>query len=137
MCEIYMQSRSYPLFDGYELNTNKAITRYDKENDKPIHGVPLAKYVESGLINPGDVLYHKSGTVYAGETEPQKYSHIGIVYKVDLQNRTIVILHCAGGDPGVKYSTINIDTGRYESDGKHSFTSVIRMSEIEKRGYLK
>lgn len=118
-------------------NGESCYVEFDKENDKPIHGVPLAKYVESGLINPGDVLYHKSGTVYAGETEPQKYSHIGIVYKVDLQNRTIVILHCSGGDPGVKYSTINIDTGRYESDGKHSFTSVIRMSEIEKRGYLK
>lgn len=118
-------------------NGESCYVEFDKENDKPIHGVPLAKYVESGLINPGDVLYHKAGTVYAGETEPQKYSHIGIVYKVDLQNRTIVILHCAGGDPGVKYSTINIDTGRYESDGKHSFTSVIRMSEIEKRGYLK
>lgn len=36
MCEIYMQSRSYPLFDGYELNTSKAITRYDKHNDKPL-----------------------------------------------------------------------------------------------------
>lgn len=36
MCEIYMQNRSYPLFDGYELNTSKAITRYDKQNDKPL-----------------------------------------------------------------------------------------------------
>lgn len=36
MCEIYMQNRSYPLFDGYELNTSKAIARYDKQNDKPL-----------------------------------------------------------------------------------------------------
>lgn len=117
-------------------NGESCYVEFDKIDGKPIHGVSLAKYVENGLINPGDVLFHDSGTIYAGETEPQKYAHIGIVYEVNLENRTIVILHCSGGDPGVKYSTINIDTGLYESDGKHSFTSVIRMSEMEKRGYF-
>ena len=36
MCEIYVQSQSYPLFEGYELNTSKETTRYDIQCDKPL-----------------------------------------------------------------------------------------------------
>lgn len=118
-------------------NGESCYVEFDKIDDKPVKGVALAKYVNDGLIQPGDVLYHYQGTVFAGDSEPQKYSHIAIVYNVDTASGTIDIIHCSGGDPGITYSTIDINTGRYESGGIHSFTSVIRMSEMEKRGYFK
>lgn len=109
---------------------------FDQIDGKPVKGASLAKYADSGLIKKGDILYHDSGITYAGETEKQNYSHIGIVYEVDLKSRTMVVIHCSGGDPGLRYSVINIDTGLYESGSKHSYTNVIRLSEMEKRGYL-
>ena len=36
MCEIYVKSEAYPLFDGYTLNNEKAVTRYEVKNDEPI-----------------------------------------------------------------------------------------------------
>lgn len=107
----------------------------DEVNGKPVKSSPLAKYADRGMIQKGDILYHESGITYAGESTPQKYSHIGIVYDVNLTNRTIVVIHCSGGEPGIKYSVINIDTGLYESGSKHGFTNVLRLSEMEKRGY--
>lgn len=117
-------------------NGESCYVEFHGENEKPVKGVSLAKYADRGLIQPGDVLYRYQGTVFSGESEAQKYSHIAIVYDVNLQNRTMTIIHCSGGDPGIKYSTINIDTGKYESGAKHSYTSVVRMSEMEKRGYF-
>lgn len=110
----------------------------DNAGHKNVRSLPLGKYADAGLIKPGDVLYHYSNTVYYGESAENatKYSHIAIVYDVDLQNRTLSVIHSSGGDPGVHYSTMNLDTGLYESGAKHGFTSVIRMSEMEERGYF-
>lgn len=36
MCEIYVESEAYPLFDGYKLNSEKAITRYEVQSGEPI-----------------------------------------------------------------------------------------------------
>ena len=108
----------------------------DNQGNKKVRSLPLAKYADAGLINPGDVLFHPSNMVYYGESIPTKYSHIAIVYDVDLQNRTISIIHSSGGDPGIHYSVMNLDTGLYESGAKHGFTSVISMSEMEERGYF-
>lgn len=107
----------------------------DEVNGQPLKSSPLAKYADNGLIQKGDVVYHSSGITYAGDDSPQKYSHIGIVYDVDLVNRTVVVIHCSGGEPGIKYSVINMDTGLYDTGGRHGFTNVLRLSEMEKRGY--
>lgn len=36
MCRVYVQSKAYPLYDGYKLNTEKANIRYEIEMDSPI-----------------------------------------------------------------------------------------------------
>lgn len=36
MCEIYIESETYPLFDGYKLNNERSITRYELESGEPI-----------------------------------------------------------------------------------------------------
>lgn len=37
MCEIFAQNRLYPLFDGYELDTNRSAIRYSVFCDKPLN----------------------------------------------------------------------------------------------------
>lgn len=44
MCEIYVKSEAYPLFDGYRLNNEKATTRYEIESGEPI---------QCGIRKPG------------------------------------------------------------------------------------
>ena len=134
---LFVYSKMTSYIDKNKLTCGEnGESCYYKLTDNPTRGASFAEYVENGLLKEGDIVFHPSEIVYAGESEKQQYSHIGIVYKVDLESRTIVVLHCSGGDPGIKYSTINIDTGKYESGNKHSFTTVIRMSEMEERGYL-
>ena len=101
----------------------------------------MTKWIQKSKISiilkpTGDIIYHPSKIVYYGESTPAKYAHIGIVYDVNLDNGTITIIHSTGGNPGVHYSVLNLKTGLYDSGGAHSFTSILRMSEMEERGYL-
>ena len=136
---------SFPSMKRWVINHNYTcgangegcyIEFEDDSGNKNVRGLPLEKYAVAGLIKPGDIIYHPSKIVYYGESTPAKYAHIGIVYDVNLDNGTITIIHSTGGNPGVHYSVLNLKTGLYDSGGAHSFTSILRMSEMEERGYL-
>lgn len=128
----YIESKNLQCGDGESCHIE-----FDKDSDgKPIKGVSLEKYLNGEMIQKGDILYHPSGITYSGEDSSQNYAHIAIVYDVDLKNGTITIIHSSGGDPGIRYSVIDAKSGTYESGAQHSYTDVIRLSEMEKRGYL-
>lgn len=51
MCRVYVQSKVYPLYEGYKLNTEKKNIRYEIEMDHPIQyktKIPGKKQCECG-----------------------------------------------------------------------------------------
>ena len=133
---VYPDMRSFVTKNGI-VGTDEQpifIEFVNGSGQKNDRNVPLRPYVMENLIQPGDVLYHYSKTVYVGETEPSRFAHTGIVYKVDYENEVIGVLHSAGDwHEGIVYDEYSFAPN---AAPYHSFTSVLRMSELEKLGYF-
>lgn len=117
----------------YEFEPNKKVKR---------KGIPLIKYLNNDEIAPGDVLWHPQGTIYSDSGgEGSKYAHVAIVSEVDKENGTITIIHASSNNMvdgkmiGIRRVEIDARTGRYPSGNSHTYTTVMRFSQIEK-GWL-
>ena len=90
--------------------------------------ISLKEYIEEDKINPGDVLWHHSKTVYSNNSTPSQFAHVALVTEVNKEKGTVTIIQSKGSiynNQGLVKQEISVNS---------SFTWLYRFTNLERDG---